>query len=113
MSINLHRWTTFKDNHNIDTITNQANVDHCGVCGTTPIAQQKKILEIKPRQIQSISRELTKQEFFKKHFRKNFLFSSIFLSAGLGLYVLNKNFDNVTSQKKLNRKYSITKIVNK
>jgi len=36
---NLHRWKTFKPEFQVKTIQSQANVDHCGVCGLTPLGK--------------------------------------------------------------------------
>ena len=45
--MNLHRWYPFKPDFQVDTLTTQANVDHCGACGLTPVAASKPFKPLK------------------------------------------------------------------
>lgn len=47
----LHRWKTFKTDNEVSTITQQANVDHCGVCGETPLAIKEIVRKEYPKKI--------------------------------------------------------------
>lgn len=77
--MNLHRWQTFKSEFEQDTVAMQANVDHCGSCGLTPIAQAKPLMPIaKPAHVS--------YQPFPKHFRRSFLGVSLVLAAGVAMW---------------------------
>ena len=99
--MNLHRWDPFKKDYQIETVTQQANVDHCGGCGTVPLGNPKPFAPIiKKKSV--FSKEIYS---FPNHFRKSFLISSVILAGSLASWTLYSSWKNVernpvTEQKK-------------
>ena len=86
MTKNLHRWNVFKNQYEVDTITQQANADHCGGCGFTPLAPKNlPPIPMSQRDKQSITKSLSRETFFPRHFRRHFLLGSIILASGMAI----------------------------